>query len=94
MEISKDEVQHVASLARLGIDESETELFSTQLSHILTYFDALKEMNTQVRSPSAPTPMHDVLREDRLEPSLPRERALMNAPATDGGYFQVPKIMD
>ncbi len=94
MEISKDEVQHVASLARLGIDESETELFSTQLSHILTYFDTLKEMNTQVRSPSVPTPMHNVLREDTLEPSLPRERALMNAPATDEGYFQVPKIMD
>lgn len=94
MEISKDEVKHVASLARLGISESETELFSTQLSHILTYFDALKEMNTQVRSSSAPTPMHHEFREDRLEPSLPRERALMNAPATDGGYFQVPKIMD
>ncbi len=94
MEISKDEVQHVASLARLGIDESETELFSTQLSHILTYFDALKEMNTQVRSPSVPTPMHNVFREDRLEPSLPRERALMNAPEADDGHFQVPKIMD
>ena len=94
MEISKDEVRHVASLARLGIDESESELFSAQLSHILTYFDTLKEMNTQVRSGSTTTPMHNVFREDTREPSLPRERALMNAPATDGSYFHVPKIMD
>ncbi|MBQ26771.1 MAG: Asp-tRNA(Asn)/Glu-tRNA(Gln) amidotransferase GatCAB subunit C [Nitrospiraceae bacterium] len=94
MKISKDEVQHVAKLARLGIDESETELFSTQLSHILTYFDALAEMDTQGRSSSAAAPMHNVLREDMLEDSLPRERALMNAPEADEGHFQVPKMMD
>ena len=90
MEISKDEVQHVASLARLGIDESEIELFSAQLSHILTYFDTLKDMPSALSSGS----LHHPLREDQVVPSLSRERALMNAPEADGGHFQVPKIMD
>tara|TARA_B100000315_G_scaffold258674_1_gene311644 strand:+ start:6716 stop:7000 length:285 start_codon:yes stop_codon:yes gene_type:complete len=94
MKISKDEVQHVAKLARLGIDESETELFSTQLSQILTYFDELNKMDTQGRSPSLSTPLHNGLREDTLEVSLSRERALMNAPEAADGHFQVPKIMD
>ena len=94
MEISKDEVQHVARLARLGIDESETALFSAQLSHILTYFDALKEVSAPVQSSSTTCSIHHAFREDTRQVSLPRERALMNAPDADGGYFQVPKIMD
>ncbi|HIN32977.1 MAG TPA: Asp-tRNA(Asn)/Glu-tRNA(Gln) amidotransferase subunit GatC [Nitrospirales bacterium] len=94
MEISKDEVQHVASLARLGIDESEIELFSAQLSHILTYFDTLKDMDTQAQSALSSGSLHHPLREDQVVPSLSRERALMNAPEADGGHFQAPKIMD
>ena len=94
MEISKDEVQHVASLARLGIDESETDLLSTQLSHILTYFDALKDLDTQAQPTLSSESMHDPLREDRCVPSLSRDRALMNAPEAEAGHFQVPKIMD
>jgi len=94
MEISKDDVRRVASLARLGIDESETELFSTQLSRILTYFDTLKEMNSQAQSMLNSESIHNLLRKDQIVPSLSRERALMNAPEADAGHFQVPKIMD
>lgn len=94
MEISKDEVRRVAGLARLGIDDSETELFSAQLSRILTYFDTLKDLDGQPQPLLNDGSMHGPLREDRVVPSLSRERALMNAPEADAGHFQVPKIMD
>ncbi len=94
MEISKDEVQHVAGLARLGIDESEIKLFSAQLSHMLTYFDVLKDMDAPAPPALGSESMHGPLREDRCVPSLSRDRALMNAPEADAGHFQVPKIMD
>ena len=93
MDISHEDVLQIARLARLGIDESEVRMFSIQLSHILSYVDTIKTMDTRVQSSPTALSMCHGLRDDALESSLPRERALSNAPEADGGCFQVPNIM-
>ncbi len=94
MNISNEEVEHVATLARLGIDETEKELFSLQLSQILTSFDTLKHLEPQTQSSLCSGSMYEPFREDEIVPSLSRDQALLNAPEAEAGHFQVPKIMD
>jgi aspartyl-tRNA(Asn)/glutamyl-tRNA(Gln) amidotransferase subunit C len=95
MQISKQEVERVAKLARLEITEGEKESFSRQLSSILTYIEELKSWDTTGLEPTATVLEHtNVLREDLVKPSLPVEQALMNAPDSDGGYFRVPSILE
>lgn len=95
MQISKQEVEHVAKLARLEITEDEKDAFSKQLSSILTYIEELKSWDTTGVEPTATVlDQTNVLREDRARPSLSVEQAVMNAPDSDGGYFRVPKILE
>lgn len=95
MQISKQEVERVAKLARLEISEGEKDAFSQQLSSILTYIEELKSWDTTGIEPTATVlEQTNVLREDRAKPSLPVEQALMNAPDSDGGYFRVPRILE
>jgi aspartyl-tRNA(Asn)/glutamyl-tRNA(Gln) amidotransferase subunit C len=95
MEISKQEVEHVAKLARLEITESEKDAFSRQLSGILTYIEQLKSIDTTGVEPTATVlEQTNVFREDTVRPSLPVEHALANAPNAQDGYFQVPKILE
>ena len=95
MHISKEEVERVAKLARLEISEGEKDAFSKQLSTILTYIEELKSWDTTGIEPTATVlEQTNVLREDRAQPSLPVEQALMNAPDSDGGYFRVPRILE
>ena len=94
MKLSKEEVEHVAMLARLGIDETEKEVFRQQLSQILTSFDSLKTLDAHPHASLSSASIHDPLREDTVVPSLSMERALMNAPKAEAGHFAVPKIMD
>ena len=94
MQISKQEVEHVAKLARLEITEGEKDTLSKQLSSILTYIEELKSWDTTGVEPTATVQEQtNVLREDRPRPSLPVEQAVMNAPDSAGGYFRVPKIL-
>jgi aspartyl-tRNA(Asn)/glutamyl-tRNA(Gln) amidotransferase subunit C len=95
MQISKQEVERVAKLARLEITEGEKDSLSRQLSSILTYIEELKSWDTTGIEPTATVlEQTNVLREDLAKPSLPVERALMNAPGSDGGYFRVPRILE
>ncbi len=95
MKLSIQEVEHVARLARLALTEEEKELFSRQLSDILTYIQKLKELNTDGVPPTSHVlPLKNVFREDRVRPSLLRERSLSNAPEQEGGFFRVPKIIE
>ena len=94
MEVSKDEVKNVASLARLGVGDDEIELFRAQLTDILTYFDTLKDLTASPQSLPIDDTIYPTLREDFRQESLARDRGLMNAPVSDGKYFEVPKIMD
>ncbi len=95
MEISKEQVEHVARLARLEVSENEKAMFARQLSGILTYMDQLKELDTKGVEPTATVlPTDNVFRDDNVRPSLPQEKALANAPDQADGFFRVPKILE
>ena len=95
MQISKEEVERVAKLARLEITDAEKEVFSKHLSSILTYMDKLKTLNTEGVEPTATVlEQTNVFREDKARPSLPAEKALANAPESGDGFFVVPKIIE
>jgi aspartyl-tRNA(Asn)/glutamyl-tRNA(Gln) amidotransferase subunit C len=94
MQITKEQVEHVAKLARLAITESEKEAFSRQLSAILTYMEQLNRFDTTGIEPTATVlAQTNVFRDDAVRPSLPVESALANAPEREGGFFVVPKIL-
>lgn len=92
--INKKDVEYIANLANLKIDEDDKELFTRQLDDILNYVEKLNELDTEGVVPTAYTvPMKNVLREDRVGPSIPREKALANAPDKKDGQFRVPRII-
>ena len=94
MELSREEVRHVATLARLALSEEEVTLFSRQLSQILTYVQTLNELDTsQVEPTSHVVPMANVWREDEVTPSCDRKVILGNAPDRTEEFFRVPKII-
>jgi len=95
MKISKEEVEHVALLARLKFSETEKERFTIQLNSILEYMDTLKELDTtQVEPTFHAVARKNVFREDQVLPSSPQDLALSNAPDGDRGFFRVPKIIE
>ena len=92
--ITLEDTRHVAKLARLALDEPRLQKFTGQLENILTYVDKIARLDTSSVEPMAHAlPLHNVLREDVVEPSLPIEEVLQNAPDTDGRFFKVPKII-
>ncbi|HRK34218.1 MAG TPA: Asp-tRNA(Asn)/Glu-tRNA(Gln) amidotransferase subunit GatC [Candidatus Hydrogenedentes bacterium] len=93
--ITKTDVEYVAGLAQLTLDEATKEKLVGEMDDILGHMDKLNELNTDGIEPMMHVlEMTNVFREDVVEPSLDREIALMNAPKTDGEYFLVPKILD
>jgi len=95
MSLTLAEVEHIAGLARLALSEEEKALFREQLSAILDYAAALQKINTSTIPPTATVlPLRNVMREDRVEPSLPHEDVLANAPAAQDGYFRVASILE
>jgi aspartyl-tRNA(Asn)/glutamyl-tRNA(Gln) amidotransferase subunit C len=92
--ISKDEVRHVATLARLELSEPEELLLTQQMNSILSYMDKLNELNTNdVPATSNVIQLVNVYRQDMVKCSLDREQALDNAPQSDGANFLVPKVI-
>ena len=95
MKITREEVEHVALLARLKFGEAEKERFTTQLNSILEYMDQLKELDTsQVEPTFHAVSRKNVFRPDQVLPSAQPETALGNAPDGDRGFFRVPKIIE
>ena len=93
--ITKADVEYVAGLAQLTLDEETKERLVGEMGDILGYMDKLNELDTTGIEPTMHAQgMTNVFREDVVMPSLPRETALMNAPKTDGEYFLVPRILD
>lgn len=93
--ITKAEVEHVARLARLDLDEDAKERMRSQLDSILTYIDQLRELDTEGVPPTSHAiPMVNVMREDEVRPSSPLEAMLANAPERDGNLFRIPKIIE
>jgi aspartyl-tRNA(Asn)/glutamyl-tRNA(Gln) amidotransferase subunit C len=92
--LSRDDVAHVAHLARLGLDEAELTLLEGQLNHILDQYAILSQLPTDHIAPTAQTiEVEGVMRDDLVLPSLPPEVALAGAPERDGGYFVVPAVI-
>ncbi len=95
MPLTREDVEHVAWLARLALSEEEITLFQEQLSAILEYARMLEQVDTSQVPPTATVlPMRNVMREDEVQPSLPRDVVLANAPEQEEGYFRVPPVLE
>lgn len=95
MALTRDDVLHIARLARIALDEAEVEQFRAQLSGILEHFQALAAVDTEGIEPTAhPLPLANVMREDVVQPSLLRDEVLANAPLCEDGYFRVRAVLE
>ncbi|HEX6209535.1 MAG TPA: Asp-tRNA(Asn)/Glu-tRNA(Gln) amidotransferase subunit GatC [Methylomirabilota bacterium] len=93
--ISREDVEHVARLARLALSEAEGERMREQLSGILAYIDALRALDTAgVEPTSHAVPLVNVMRDDEIRPCLPQAVALANAPDPSDAFFRVPRIIE
>src|SRR5262249_32619096 len=95
MSLSADDVQWVAHLARLELNDDELATMTRQLSAILEHVDQLKQVNTNDREPLAhPLPLQNIFRDDEPAPSLPVDAALANAPQRHGNFYSVPAVLE
>ncbi|KHE72913.1 Asp-tRNA(Asn)/Glu-tRNA(Gln) amidotransferase subunit GatC [Halobacillus sp. BBL2006] len=93
--ISKDEVKHVANLARLAITEEEADMFTKQLDDIITYAEQLNELDTEGVEPTTHVlDLKNVLRKDEPKRWISKEDALKNAPDQQDGQFKVPSVLE
>jgi aspartyl-tRNA(Asn)/glutamyl-tRNA(Gln) amidotransferase subunit C len=94
MSISRRDIEKVALLARLQLDESELESMTEQLAQVVTYVDLLAEVNTDRIEPMAhAVEVTNVFGDDLVRPSLPRGAALANAPHHDERGYLVPAVL-
>jgi aspartyl-tRNA(Asn)/glutamyl-tRNA(Gln) amidotransferase subunit C len=96
MPLTRAQVQHIAELAKLELEEEEVDRMTRQLSAILDYAARLQELDTEAISPTASVvPLQNVMRADVVAPSLSREQVLANAPDKDerGEFFRVRAIL-
>jgi len=95
--ISKEQVEHIAELARIELSDKEKEKFSQELSSILDYINKLSQLDlARTESVSQVTGLKNIFRKDEAENKDPNtaEEILRLAPARKGKYFKVPKILD
>lgn len=94
MKITKDDVRHIADLARLELDPEEIEAYTVQVDRILQYMDKLNSLNTEGIEPTNHAmPIVCVLRDDVSGSSFSNDESTMNAPEKKGGFFKVPPII-
>jgi aspartyl-tRNA(Asn)/glutamyl-tRNA(Gln) amidotransferase subunit C len=92
--ISRADVAHVARLARLDLTDDELEQFTDQLGAVLEHARDVEALDTAGVAPTQhPLPLRNVLREDRVVPSLDREEVLAQAPEAEADRFKVPRIL-
>ena len=92
--LTRADVEKVALLARLRLSEQELDTMTGQLAQIVGYVDQLAEVDTEGVEPMAHAiETANVFAEDRVEPSLPREQALANAPSHNGRGYLVPAVL-
>jgi aspartyl-tRNA(Asn)/glutamyl-tRNA(Gln) amidotransferase subunit C len=95
MALTRDEVLHVARLARVGLTDEDVTRFQIQLSQILDHFDVLRRIDTENIPPTTHTlPLEGVMAADEPGPSLSREDVLANAPLEHDGYLRVRAVLE
>jgi aspartyl-tRNA(Asn)/glutamyl-tRNA(Gln) amidotransferase subunit C len=94
MSSAKIDVRHVAKLARIALTDDEVATYGAQLENLLEHVAALERLPTGDVAPTAQViPAHNVVRDDVVRPSLPRDVVLAAAPQAQGPYFRVPRII-
>lgn len=92
--LSRDDVAHVARLARIVLDDTEVEHYTEHLGKILDHASQLESLDLDDVPPmSHPYPLSNVLRDDVVGPTLDRDEVLGQAPESDDGQFSVPSIL-
>jgi aspartyl-tRNA(Asn)/glutamyl-tRNA(Gln) amidotransferase subunit C len=92
--ITREDVAHVADLARLALSDEELDRFTDQLAAVLDHARDVEALDTAGVPPTAhPLPLRNVLRDDEVRPSLDREEVLAAAPATEDDRFAVPPVL-
>ena len=92
--LSREDVAHVARLARIELTEDELDLYSVQLAAVLDHAAQVASLDTSAVSPTAhPLPLKNVLRKDEPAPSLDREEVLSQAPSVEDNRFRVPRVL-
>jgi len=95
MALTADEVRHIALLARIGVTDADVERFQAQLSSILDHFAALQAIDTEGVPPTAqPQDLLNVERADETRPSFARDAILANAPAREGDFVRVRRVLE
>lgn len=93
-EISREDVAHVAKLARLQLTDAELDLFTGQLAKVLGHARDVEALDVADVPPTAhPFPLVNVLRADELRPTLDRAEVLASAPSAEQGMFRVPPVL-
>ena len=98
MSITRAEVLKIADLARLHFNEEEVDAFTAQFQSILDYIEQLKQVNVSDIDPTSHVSLtadfeKHMFRKDEVQPSLPVEESLANAPDPGSGHFRVPKVL-
>jgi aspartyl-tRNA(Asn)/glutamyl-tRNA(Gln) amidotransferase subunit C len=95
MKLSREEVLHIARLARLGLAETDIDRLSEQLSNILQNFEVLQQVNTADVPPTTQSiALQSVVRDDEVALSLPSNEVLANAPRKEGEFFRVRAVLE
>ena len=95
MKLSREEVLHIALLARLGLTETDVDRFREQLSNILENFEILQQVDTGNVPPTAQSiALQNVVSEDEVAPSLPPSQIMANAPRKEGDFFRVRAVLE
>ena len=95
MAIDREQVTHIAALARISIPPEQLDVYAGQLSNIIDQFQVLNELDTQGVEPTAHAgELRAVMRDDEPSDSLSPEETLSNAPRREGEFFRVKAVLD
>jgi len=95
MKLTREDVLHIALLARLGLTETEVGEFREQLSNILENFEILQQVDTTDIPPTAQSiALQNIVRDDEVAASLPQSQILANAPQKEGEFFRVKAVLE
>jgi aspartyl-tRNA(Asn)/glutamyl-tRNA(Gln) amidotransferase subunit C len=95
VKVSREEVLHIARLARVNLAEDEITRLSEQLSNLLEHFEVLQQVDTEGVPPTAQSvSLRSIMRDDEVSPSLPPDDILANAPRRDDDCFRVRAVLE